>query len=171
MMALLTRRARPPAPAATWLEPDERLVSFADAAGGQTVMATSRGLWWPVPHPRRLGWHLIDKAVWRDGVLAVTEAEVVDDLLLVDRHPVALALDVPRDLPPTVRKRVQSTVIRSELAAVPGGAARFVGRRVPGRDGVAWWARLEPGTPDDPVVRDAVAQRLEALRSAWAAAG
>jgi hypothetical protein len=170
-MGLLGRRAQPPASATDLLEPDERLVSFADATGGAVVMATSQGLWWPLPEPRRVGWHLIDKAVWRDGVLSVIEADVVDDLLLVDRPPVALALDVPRDLPPTVRKRVQGTMIRSELGAVPGGAARFVGRRVPGRDGVIWWARLEPGTPDDPVVRDAVAVRLDALRSAWAAAG
>src|SRR5207344_1560242 len=100
------------------------------------------GLWLPFADGlRRVGWHLIDKATWQEGVLTVTEAVVVDDLLLRDLPPVSVQLAVPRDLPATVRTRVLSNLVRSELAAVPGGAARLVGRRVPGRDGVVWWAR------------------------------
>ena len=88
MMALLSRRKRPPVEVTQLLDGDERVVSFADTVDGAVVVATSRGLWWPFPSgPRRLGWHLIDKAVWRDGVLSVTEAEVVDELLLVEREP------------------------------------------------------------------------------------
>ena len=170
-MALLSRRKRPPVEVTQLLDGDERVVSFADTVDGAVVVATSRGLWWPVPSgPRRLGWHLIDKAVWRDGVLSVTEAEVVDELLLVEREPLALALEVPRNLPPTVRKRVQNSVVRSEIAAVPGGAARFVARRVPGINGISWWARLQAGTPDSPVVRAAVSARIAALEAVWNAA-
>ena len=69
-----------------------------------------------------------------------------------------------------MRKRVQNSVVRSEIAAVPGGAARFVARRVPGINGISWWARLQAGTPDSPVVRAAVSARIAALEAAWNAA-
>ncbi len=142
-------------------------MSWASVSGGGAVVATPRGLWWPFRDgPRRIGWEFIDKAVWRDDVLAVTEA-VVDGVMLLDRPTVLVRLTVPRDLPPTVRKRVEASVVRSEVRPVPGGAARFVARRVPGRDGVSWWARLEPGTPDSPALREAVEARLAALRASW----
>ena len=63
-----------------------------------------------------------------------------------------------------MRKRVEGNIVRSDLAAVAGGAARFVARRVPGHNGVSWWARLEPGTPDTAEVRAAVRSRVELLR-------
>ena len=162
-MALLRRRERPP----TWpgLEPDERVVSWADTAEGTIVAATPSGLWWPSAEgPRRIHWQHVDKAVWRDGVLSVVEADVLDDELLIDRPAVAVRLTVPRDLPPTVRKRVEANIVSTELVSVGGGAVRFVGRRRPGRDGVTWWAHLEPGTPSTEAVRSAVRARLAILR-------
>ncbi len=165
-MRFLTRRETPPAEVVGRLDRDERVVSWADTAHGSVVLATPKGLWWPHDEGHRLiGWQHIDKAVWRDGVLTVVQADVVDDLLLVDRDPVAAELSVPRDLPPTVRKRVEGNVVRSEVIAFAGGQARFVGRRVPGRDGVTWWARIEPGTPDTPQVRAAISARLAILRA------
>ena len=161
MMALFHRRERPPV--IPGLDKGERIVSWADTADGDVVAATPTGLWWP--GPRRILWHLIDKAVWRDGMLTVTEADVVDDLLLVDREPVSVQLATPRDLPPTVRKRVEANIVRTELVSVPGGAVRFVARRQPGQDGVNWWAHLEPGTHDSSTIRSAVAARLAILRS------
>ena len=95
--------------------------------------------------------------------LTVFEADVVDDLLLVDRRPVAAELSVPRDLPPVVRKRIESNVVHSQVHPVPGGSARFVARRIPGRDGLRWWARLDDGVRDTAEVRAAVAAR--AIRS------
>ncbi len=138
--------------------------------GGGVVLATPAGLWWPSDDgPRLIGWQYIIKAVWQDGSLRVIEADVVDDLLLVDRAPVAAVLEVPRDLPPVVRKRIESNVVRSELVGVAGGAARFVARRIPGQDGVRWWARLEDGTPDTDQVRSAVSARLAILRAEYEA--
>lgn len=163
-MALRRRRERPP----TWpgLEPDERVVSWADTAEGAVVAATARGLWWPTGDgPRLIAWQHVDKAVWRDGVLSVVQADVVDDELLVDRPAVTARLSVPRDLPPTVRKRVEANIVATELVSVGGGAVRFVGRRQPGRDGVTWWAHLEPGTPSSEAVRSAVRARLARLRA------
>jgi hypothetical protein len=160
-MALFARRERPPT--LTGLDNNERIVSWADTADGEVVAATPLGVWWP--GPRRILWQHIDKAIWRDGALTITEADVVDDLLLVDRAPVAAVLSKPRDLPPTIRKRVEANIVRTELLSVGGGAVRFVARRRPGRDGVNWWAHLEPGTPDTETVRAAISARLGILRS------
>lgn len=163
------RRERPPRELLAELGRDERLVSWALLESGSTG-ATTRGLWLPSGDGyRRIGWEVIDKAVWRDGVLTVIEAHLIDDLLLRDLPPVSLTLMQPRDLPPTVRRRVEASVVRSEVLPVAGGAARFVARRVPGRDGVRWWARLEPGTFDTPQTREAVRARRTALAGNWTA--
>lgn len=165
-MALFGRRERPPAELLARLEGSERFVSWADTATGDVVAATSLGLWWPFAEgPRRVPWQRIDKVVWRDGALTLTEADVVDDLLLVDRPPVSVVIATPRDLPPTVRKRVERNIVRSEVLTIAGGAVRFVARRQPGRDGLAWWARLEAGTADSEQVRSAIRARLAILRA------
>jgi hypothetical protein len=94
------------------------VVSWADLAGGGVLLATPRGLWWPEPDgsPRLIGWQYITKAIWRDNHVIVTEADVVDDFLLVDRPPVAVEIAVPRDLPPAIRKRVEANVVRGSGA-------------------------------------------------------
>lgn len=164
-MARFARRERPPADALAGLDQDERVVSWADTFDHDVVVATRLGLWWPEPEGRRrIQWQHIDKAVWRDEVLSVIEADVVDDALLVDRAPLSARLTTPRDLPPVIRKRIESIIVKTELLTIAGGAVRFVARRQPGRDGVIWWARLEPGTPDTDRVRAAVRARLAILR-------
>jgi hypothetical protein len=164
--ALFTRRERPPVEVVARLAKDERVVSWADTSDDDVVVATPLGLWWPDGGElRRILWQHIDKAVWREDVLTVIEADVVDDLLLVDRPPVAARLSRPRDLPPTVRKRVEGNIVQSELATVPGGSVRFVGRRVPGQDSVTWWAHLEGATPDTAELRAAIRARVATLRA------
>lgn len=161
-------RGRDPAPAdvVRLLDKDDRVVSWAPVAGGGSLAASRFGLWWPAPDgPRRIDWQLIDKASWAGNTVTVVEAELIDDLLLVDRDPVSAQLEQPRDLPPTIRQRVQSGVVSSELVTGGGVAMRVVGRRVPGRDGVSWWARLEPGIPDTPEVRAVVHDVLDARRA------
>jgi hypothetical protein len=165
-MALFHRRDAPPAGALANLGSAERVVSWSDTADGHVVLATPLGLWWPEADDLRLiGWQHVSKAVWRDGVLTVTEAEVVEDMMMIDRTPVTAELSVPRDLPPTVRARVEGNIVRSEVASVLGGAARFVARKVPGEDGLRWWARLDAGTPDTDQVRSAISARLAILRA------
>ena len=164
------KRERPPREILDLLDRDERVLSWANTSTGSVVLATPRGLWWPSSEaPRLIGWQHVDKAIWQDGRLAVTEADLVDDLLLVDRAPVSAELTTPRDLPPTVRKRVEANVVRSEIVDVPGGRARLVARRIPGEDGVRWWARLEAGTADTDAARAAVRERLSAMRADWEA--
>jgi hypothetical protein len=169
-MALFHHRDQPPEQLRARLPRGERVISWADATDGSVVLATLRGLWWPAAaagEHRLIGWQYVTKATWQGHVLTVIEAEVIDDVLLHDREPVALALGTPRDLPPTVRKRVEANIARSELVKVGGGAARFVARRVPGRDGLTWWARLEPGTPETADTLAAVRARLAILRAEW----
>ncbi len=148
------------------LDKHERVLSWADVDDDTVVAATSRGIWWPDAEGYRLiAWQYVDKATWRDGWLRVIEADVVDDELLVDRPAVSVALATPRDLPPTVRKRVEANIVGRELLEFGGGAVRFVARRRPGRDGVTWWAHLEPGTRDTDALRSAVRARLAILRA------
>jgi hypothetical protein len=170
MLGIFHRSDRPPAEVLAQLPKDERVVSWGDTASGSVVIATPTGLWWPGADGQRcIGWQYINKAVWQGRALVVTEAEVVDDMLLRDKPDVAVELAVPRDLPPTVRKRIEANVVRSELLGIFGGQARFVARRIPGADGVQWWARLEGGTKDSPQVRSAISARLAILRSEWEA--
>jgi hypothetical protein len=168
MLGLFHPRDRPPAEVIDQLPKGERVVSWGDTPSGSVVIATPMGLWWPDAAGQRLiGWQHVNRAVWRDNLLIVTEAEVLDELLLVDLPEIAIELAVPRDLPPTVRKRVEANVVSSEIFSVIGGQARFVARRIPGRDGVQWWARLEPGTRDTAAVRAAIEERLRLLREDW----
>lgn len=149
------------------LQSDERVVSWADTADG-AVVATQRGLWWPDDAgPRLIGWQSVSRATWRNDILTVTEADLVDDLLMVDRLPVRAVLTVPRDLPPTVKKRVEANIVHSEQVSIGGGTARLVGRRLPGEDGLRWWARLEGGARDDESVRLALSARLARLQDDW----
>ncbi|MDQ2748651.1 MAG: hypothetical protein M3Y44_03830 [Actinomycetota bacterium] len=166
-MALFHRRETPPADALAALPKGERVLSWAGTESGAAVLATPRGLWWPDSDGARLiGWEYIDKAVWRDAQLSVTQADVVDDILLVDRAPRSVELSAPRDLPATVRKRVESNVVRSEVRSVGGGLARFVARRIPGRDGVVWWVRLE-GVGDTEQVRTQIEAERAVLQAEW----
>ena len=171
LLSRLSRREKPPASVTDAFEDDERLLSWGDTEDA-VVAATTFGLWWPFPDgSRRVPWPQVDKVVWRDNSLALTEADVVDDELLVDRRTVYVTITVPRDLPPTIRKRVESNIVRTELLSVPGGAVRFVCRRLPGRDGTVWWARLEPGTRATDEVLGAISARLAILRAADAEKG
>lgn len=187
--------ARPPVGVRSLLEPGERVLAWAGAYGDRSrfVAATNRGLWWPDVPARRMPWHLINKAVWSDGVLTVTQASVTDDLLLVDRPAVTVRLEQaeppdpaggperrsggkpapvegePAKLAKIVRQRVEASVAQTHLVRLDGGTARVVARKVGGQDGWAWWARLEPGTPDCDGVRTQLAMLIERLRADEAA--
>jgi hypothetical protein len=159
-------RDQPPAPYLAVLARDDRVVSWAPTVDGGAVVATRFGLIWPFADgPRLVNWERIDKATWQDVTVTVVEADLIDDLILVDRAPVAVTLATPRDLPPTIRQRVQSGVVSSELVTGGDVSFRVVGRRVPGRDGVSWWARLEPGVTDSDYVRSVVYDVLDARRA------
>jgi hypothetical protein len=158
-MRLFGRRERPPAEALARLDPDERVVSWATAADGGAVLATPLGLWLP-DGPERIPWHLVDKATWRDGALTVVAARDAGDGVLEELPPRSVRIAVPRDLPQTVRVRVERTIASTRHHRLPaGGGVRVVGRRVPGQDGVSWQLVFDRGVDrDDPAVRAAAAE-------------
>jgi len=167
-MTWLDRLLRRPAlPEGVVLEPEEHVVAVAEVVGGRRVVATSRGLWLPgADAPQRLPWHLISKATWEGGALAVTparEVEAVDGAVLIaDEPPRRLRLATPGKVPETVHKRVTGSIRTRHHRDLPGGGAWFVQRTVAGRDGVVLQVRADPGTDADvvrQVARD-VAQRL-----------
>jgi hypothetical protein len=162
---LFGRREKPPEAAMSRLARDERVVSWASTPDGGAVVATQLGLWLPGA-AARLPWHLVDKASWRDARLTVTPAVDTGDGVLVEQAPVSVALSVPRDLPQTVRVRVQRAIAYTSHSPLPsGGGVRVVGRRVAGRDGVTWQRVFDPGVdPDDPAVRSAVTRLVERAR-------
>lgn len=165
---------------------NERILAWAGVRDNDQrfVVATNRGLWWPDEPARLILWHLITKVIWSDGVLAVTEAELADDLLLVDHDPATVRLDDPDPLQPLreerdrvpvvgdpakltkiIRQRVEGSVVQTHLIRLSEGSARVVARKVSGSDGLAWWARLEPGTPDSEAARSELGMLIDRLRA------
>jgi len=161
-----------PATAALALERDERVIGWAQTPGGSYVIATNLGLWWPGAAAgtggrpaRRIAWYLINKAVWSEDGLAITEAEIIDDLLLVERPELRAQLVEQRKLPAVVRNRVEASVAQTHEVTLSEGVARIVGRRVSGQDGLSWWAVLVASTPDTALVRAEVGGLIERFRA------
>ena len=140
------------------LAPAENALASAEVANGGHLVVTELGLW--LPEGRRVGWHLISKAVWREGVLSVVEAEEVGTagaaVLLADREPVRFALPRPAKVPPMVRQRVDGSIRGRHRQELTGGGVWFVQRKIPGRDGSVLQARPDPGV--DPATVSAIAR-------------
>lgn len=168
-MRLFHKSSKAPAEAVARLDPDERVVSWASAVGG-TVVATPLGLWLP-GHPERLPWHLIDKATWQNSVLTLIPAVDSGDGVLVEQSPRSVRLEEPRDIPQTVRVRVQKAIAFTRHHPLPGHTGpgqgvRVVGRRVPGQDGVSWQLVFDAGVDrDDPAVRTAAGAFVDQARA------
>ncbi|HSL06495.1 MAG TPA: hypothetical protein VK887_00795 [Pseudonocardiaceae bacterium] len=152
------------------LEPTERVVTTGELAGGGHLVLTQLGLWVPEgAEARRIGWHLVSKAVWDRSALVVTEAVSTgtagDAVLLSDLPPRRFALVQPGKVPEVVRERVTSLIRSSQHCELPGGGAWFVQRRIPGRDGVVLQVRADPGTEPGAVkmMASEVAARLPRL--------
>jgi len=132
------------------LAESENAVGSAPVAGGGHVVVTELGLW--VPHDggaRRIGWHLISKAVWGEGTLTITEADETGTagpaVVLRDREPVRFELPRPGKVPWMIRQRVDGSIRARHRAELTSGGVWFVQRKLPGRDGVVLQARPDPG--------------------------
>lgn len=157
MLGLFNRRPKLPAAKRPPLERDERILAWADAADGQVVVVTNRGL--RLPGRPLLGWHEVHKAAWSGRELQITASEVVqeraDYLVVVDLPMVSYLLLEPGEVPDQVRARVTKSVAHTSYHLMPGGGVRIVARRVSGVDGLRWTARYDAGTVADaePVVQ------------------
>ena len=154
------------------LGPDERVLATAATADGAHLVVTSRGVWLPEGDgARRLGWHLISKATWKNGALTVVEAIEVEEIawgkgpvavLLADRPARRFRLSYPGRLPEAVHARVEGSIRSRHRRDLPGGGAWFVQRKVAGRDGTVLQVRPDPGT-DPQVVAQVVGDVLRSL--------
>ena len=133
------------------LDSAERIITTGELADSGHLVLTQLGLWVPEgAEARRIGWHLVSKAVWDQGVLVVTEAvsvgQVGEAVLLSDLPARHFALAAPGKVPEVVRQRVTGSIRSSQRCELLGGGAWFVQRRVPGQDGVVLQVRADPGT-------------------------
>ncbi|MGH4026229.1 MAG: hypothetical protein ACRDRV_16775 [Pseudonocardiaceae bacterium] len=149
------------------LDDGERVVAVGELAGAGHLVLTQFGVWVPEGEQvRRVGWHLVSKAVWDRSSLLLTEAVTTgtagEAVLLSDLPPRQFTLTEPGRVPEEVRERVTRSIRVSQYLELPGGGAWFVQRRIPGRDGVVLQVRADPGTSADAVARvaDEVAERL-----------
>jgi len=150
------------------LEPDERVLATAPTTDGAYLVVTSWGLWVPEGDGvRRLGWHLVSRATWKNGALAVVEATEVEEIdaavLLADRPARRFRLAEPGRVPEVVHARVEGSIRSRHRRELPGGGAWFVQRKVPGRDGTVLQVRPDPGT-DPAVAAQVVADVVRSLR-------
>ena len=168
------RRRRLPAAQRPKLADDERIVAWAATASGAepppVVVATNLGLFLP-DRSGRLGWHEIHHAVWDGATLTITPGEVAEEragyLVTADRPPITVTLRRPGDLPRVIRARVTRSVSYSSHHRLPGGGVLVVARRVPGRDGLSWAVRYDPGTdPAAPAVRAATDELVASVAEA-----
>ena len=165
----LFRRRRLPAAARPPLAAGERVVAWAGATGDALVVATNLGLWLPVAtgFAPRLGWHEIHKATWSGRSLRLVPARAVaaheGHVEMADEEPIEVTLLDPDRVPEQVRARVDRSIAYTQHHRLAGGGVRVVARRVPGRDGLRWTVRYDPGTAPAP---DAVAVLVEQARAA-----
>jgi len=136
------------------LERDERVLAWGATDDGEPMLATQLGLWAPMPDGRRrIGWHEINKAAWKEGLLTVTEAVHVESDVVEDAAPCRWSIAEPGKLPVIIRKRVEGSVAFTEHHSVGAVGVRVVARRVPGRNGLSWWVRYDrPGDHERPDV-------------------
>ncbi|MEU6643392.1 hypothetical protein ABZ863_12670 [Saccharomonospora sp. NPDC046836] len=132
------------------LAEDEHVLGAAATSTGGHVAVTALGLWLPeAAGARRVGWHLISKAVWQGDTLTVTEAEEEGyagrAVVLADRPPVRYVLPRPGKVPLLVRQRVEDAIRARYRKDLPEGGAWFLIRKVPGTDGVVLQVRPDPG--------------------------
>lgn len=149
------------------LEPDERVVAVSAVTDGGYLVLTQLGVWVPEGAlARRVGWHLISKAVWDRSSLYLTEAVstgiVGQAVLLSDLPARCFTLVKAGKVPEVVRARVTRSIRTSQRIALPGGGAWFVQRRIPGHDGVVLQVRADPGTSPE-AVHQAASEVAECL--------
>src|SRR4051794_17155902 len=118
------RRRRLPAAQRPELGRDERIVGWAEAAGGASVVVTDLGLWLPGT-PARLGWYEIHKATWSGRELAIVASREVGTgdgyAVVVDQPGSVHTLLDPGNVPMQVRVRVTKSIAYTQHHPLSGG--------------------------------------------------
>ncbi len=137
----------------------ERRLAWALTGTGVPLVATPSGLY---VGAERLPWSQVERVVWRPPTLTLVEVSEVQgsgrarSWELADDHRLA----------ETVQAEVTSSIGWSDRRVLhPQGAVRLVGRRVPGREVLAWQLVFERETDaTDPHLRAQAEELLGALR-------
>lgn len=149
LLARLSGTAEVPSDFQGTLEAEEQVLAASRVEEGP-VVATHLGLW--LPEGRRVGWHLVSKATWRNGVLTLTEAAETGDVggavLLRDQPVRRLRLTRPARLPEVVHERVNLSIRSRHHRDLPRGGAWVVQRKIPGQDGITLQIRPDQDTSD-----------------------
>jgi hypothetical protein len=172
--SLRRRFARPPeqvrAAVAGAGDDDERILAWGVLAGGEGwLVATSRGLRTIDPAAQAqdlLRWHEVALARWTSqspgGTLQVTPLVEAEPGVQTRRPVRRFVLADAGELPATVRRRVDETVVASRRVPLPnGGGVLLVARRVPGRPGREWTVVFDDDADRaDPDARELARQKL-----------
>ena len=155
---------------------DERILAWGKLDGNEGwLVATSRGLRTldavgaPVD---LLRWHEVALARWTarppGGSFQVTPLAEVEPGVQTRQPARWFVLTDAGDLPATVRRRVDETVVASQRAPLPnGGGALLVARRIPGQPGREWTVVFDDDTDRaDPEAREVARQKLAELVAA-----
>ena len=149
------RRARPDIEVA----PGETALAAAKTADGRSVGGTRDALYAPF----RIPWERVEAADWDSETSTLRVVETDAEPVTVELEP-----EEPQRLLQLIRERVTASVVlqRHVPVASPLGL-RVVARRAPGRRGdLVWSVRYDDGVdPDDPAVRQLVADTLAAAKS------
>jgi hypothetical protein len=151
-------------------EADERILAWGVLGGEEGwLVATSRGLR-TVDHAGAaqalLPWHEVALARWTSqppgGSFQVTPLAEVEPGVQTRQPGRRFVLTEAGDLPATVRRRVDETVVASQRAPLPnGGGALLVARRIPGQPGREWTVVFDDDADRaDPEARDVARQKL-----------
>lgn len=161
-MRLRSRRLPDDASAAAGVQPGEYVIAWAPVDGGETVIASDRGLRLPGP-AELIPWQRVVLAAW-DG--AVLQVRTVDDRGRPE-PVVRLSIDEGSDLAAAVRDRVMDNVVITERVPITSDlGALLVARRQPGTDSIAWSVVFDAGLDhDDPALRAIADARLSDLRA------
>ena len=155
-----TRRPGVPAAARSRLDADERVLAWALTAADDALVVTPQGLW--LPWVDRIPWHLVTHVTWSGTTLTVTAAAEVSPGVLENLPPVSVRLPEPGTVPETVQQRFYGSRRFSARHRLSGGdGVIIVARRVPGVDGLAWYAVYDdPAQREDPVAAAEVERLL-----------
>ncbi len=158
------RRTRPPVE----VGPGERLLAWAQLAGGEWVAGTRDAVYLP---GSRLPWEQVEAADWDQELGRLRVSEVgqwgeprVEHALTLDD---SAASEADRLLQ-LVRERVTASVLLVRHVPITGrSGVRVVARRAPsGRSPVLWIFEYDAGIdPDDAFVQTAAANALETARA------
>lgn len=161
-------------------DPDERVLAWGTLAQEEGwLVATSRGLSMvprevtSVEDSAVLPWHEIAEARWSatpdgGGTFTVTALVEVEPGVQARQPQQRFVVTDAGDLPATVRRRVDQTVVASQRSPLPGGGGvLLVARRIPGQPGREWTVVFDDDERrSDPAAREAARQKLADLVAA-----